>query len=199
MGAGFDFDAARRWARFDPKRTLARRDDDRLPFVDPSRIGGQGLLLDACVYIDQMQDRSPPVLDDLIAHRQVNHSTVAIQELMHTVGVLNPADARTARVIAEIGKQIRAMPPHRVFAPDIEVLGRGALLSGILCRLQGCEKDGRLRALHDCVLFLQAQKLGLAALTANVGDYDILLQLVPTGRALFYRRKVGSRPARGTL
>ena len=187
--AEFDFDAARRWARFDPQRTLARRGDDKLPFVDASQIGGQGLLLDTCVYIDQMQNRSPHVLDDLIAQRQVNHSTVAIQELMHTVGVLDPSDARTATVIDVIGKQIRAMPPHRIFAPDTEVLGRAALLSGILCRLQGYEKDGKLRALQDCVLFLQAQKLGLVVLTANVGDHDILLQLIPTGRALFYRSK----------
>ena len=136
-----------------------------------------------------MQDRSPQILDDLIEQRQINHSTVAIQEMMHTVGVLNPSDPRTASVIDVIGKQIRAMPPHRIFAPDIEVLGRAALLSGILCRLQGYEKDGKLRALQDCVLFLQAQRLGLVVLTANVGDYDILLQLVPTGRALFYRSK----------
>ena len=136
-----------------------------------------------------MQNRSPQVLDDLIAQRQVNHSTVAIQELMHTVGVLDPSDARTAGVVAEIGKLIKAMPPHRVFAPDVEVLGRAALLSGILCRLQRYERDGRLRALQDCVLFLQAQKLGLVVLTANVGDYDILLQLIPAGRALFYRQR----------
>lgn len=136
-----------------------------------------------------MQGRSPKILDDLITQRQVNHSTVAIQELMHTVGVLDPSDARTATVIEVIGKQIRAMPPHRIFAPDTEVLGRAALLSGILCRLQGSEKDGKLRALQDCVLFPQAQRLGLVVLTANVGDYDILLQLIPTARALFYRSK----------
>lgn len=187
--AAFDFDAARRWARFDPQKTLARRGDEELPFVDASRIGGQGLLLDTCVYIDQMQDRSPLVLDDMIAQRQVNHSTVAIQELMHTVGALTPSDARTASVIGEIGKQIKAMPPHRIFAPDVEILGRGALLSGILCRLQGYERDSKLRALQDCVLFLQAHKLGLVVLTANVSDYDILLQLIPAGRALFYRKK----------
>jgi predicted nucleic acid-binding protein len=187
--AEFDFDAARRWARFDPQRTLTRRSDNELPLVNPDSIGGQGLLLDTCVYIDQMQDRSPQILDDLIAQRQVNHSTVAIQELMHTVGVLNPSDARTVTVIDLIGKQIRAMPSYRIFAPDIEVLGRAALLSGILCRLQGYEKDGKLRALQDCVLFLQAQKLGLVVLTANVGDYDILLQLIPAGRVLFYRSK----------
>ena len=185
----FDFDAARRWGRFDPQRTLARRGIDELPFVDASLIGGQGLLLDTCVYIDQMQDRSPRVLDDLISQRQVNHSTVAIQELMHTIGALNPLDARTATVIDEIGKQIKAMPPHRIFAPDVDILGRAALLSGILCRLQGYEKDGKLRALQGCVLFLQAQKLGLVVLTANVSDFDILLQLIPTARTLFYRRK----------
>jgi len=185
----FDFDAARRWARFDPQRTLTRRSDNELPFVNAGSIGGQGLLLDTCVYIDQMQDRSPRILDDLIAQRQVNHSTVAIQELMHTVGVLNPSDARTATVIEVIGKQIRAMPPHRIFPPDNEILGRAALLSGILCRLQGYGKDGKLRALQDCVLFLQAQKLGLVVLTANIGDYDVLLQLIPAGRVLLYRSK----------
>jgi hypothetical protein len=105
------------------------------------------------------------------------------------VGTLNPSDARTEGAIAEIGALIKAMPPHRIFAPDIDVLGRAALLSGILCRLQGYEKDGRLRALQDCVLFLQAQKLGLVVLTANVGDYDIMLQLVPQSRAVFYRQR----------
>ena len=45
-------------------------------------------------------------------------------------------------------------------------------------------KDGKLRAFRDCVLFLQAQKLGLVVLTANVSDYDILLQLIPTERAV---------------
>jgi predicted nucleic acid-binding protein len=186
--AEFDFEAACRWARSGPKRTLARRRDGDLPFVAADRIGGQGLLLDTCVYIDQMQGRSPALLEALIAQRQVNHSTVAIQELMHTVGVLSPVDKRTARVTAEIGKQIKAMPSHRIFTPDIEVLGRAALLSGILCRLQGYGNDLKLRALWDSVLFLQARKLGLVVLTTNIADYDILLQLVPAGRALFYRR-----------
>lgn len=187
--AAFDFDAAQRWARFDPNRTLARRSDEELPFLDTDRLAGQELLLDTCVYIDQMQDRSPPALDELIAYRQVNHSTVALQELMHAVGALNPSDKRTAAAVKAIGNQIKAMPPHRIFLPDTEILGRAALLSGILSRNQGYTAENRLRALHDCVLFLQAQKLGLVLLTANIGDFDILLQLIPTGRVLFYRRK----------
>jgi hypothetical protein len=186
----FDFDAAVRWARFDPpQRTLARRPDAELPFVGEDRIGGQALLLDTSVYIDQLQDRSPDLLDVLIATRQTSHSTVAIQELMHTVGVLDPKDPRSAAVIGTIRSLILSMPPHRIFAPDVDVLGRAALLSGILCRLQGYAADRKLRALQDCVLFLQAGKLGFTVLTANIGDFDVLLQLQPAGRALFYRRK----------
>lgn len=42
--------------------------------------------------------------------------------------------------------------------------------------------------MQDCTLFLQAHKLGLTVLTANVADFDILLQLIPSARVLFYRR-----------
>ncbi len=160
-----------------------------MSFIAEDQLAGQELLLDTCVYIDQMQNRSPAILDELIRRRQINHSTIAIQELMHSVGVLRPDDPRTPGVINEIRKQIQAMPAHRINTPDSDVLGRAALLSGVLCRLQGYAVDRKLRALNDCVLFLQALKLGFVVLTANVADYDILLQLVPDGRALFYRQE----------
>ncbi|MBZ9789973.1 DNA-binding protein [Rhizobium sp. 3T7] len=123
---------------------------------------------------------------DLLDLRHVNHSTVAIQELMHTIGVLDPGHPRTKAAIGQI-KTIATMPEHRIFAPDADVLGRGAMLSGILCRIQGYQQDAHLRALYDCVLFLQAQKLGLTVLTANVNDFDYLLQFMPTSRVLLYR------------
>lgn len=185
--AGFDFEAAVRWARFAPRATLARRRDADLPFLDAAQVAGSALLLDTCVYIDRLQGRAPAAVVRAIATRPVNHATVAIQELMHTVGVLNPDDPRTAAAVSAIGRQIDAMRPHRIFAPDPDVLGRAALLSGILCRLQGYAAEGRLRALQDCVLFLLAQKLGLAVLTRNIADFDGLLQLIPAGRVLLYR------------
>jgi predicted nucleic acid-binding protein len=187
--AGFDFDVAVRWARFDPRRTLARRTDEELPFVNQEHIAGQALLLDTCVYIDKLQARTPDIVDRLIATRQVKHSSVAIQELMHAVGVLDPDDRRTPGAVTEIRGLIHSMPPHRIVAPDVDVLGRAALLSGIVCRLQGYAADHKLRALHDCMLLLHAQKLGLTLLTANVTDFDILLQLLPSARILFYRRE----------
>ncbi len=186
--AGFDVAAARRWAaRLDPRGTLARRRDAALPIAGEDDVAGQGLLLDTCVYIDQMQGRAPRLVERMVDTRQVNHSTVAIQELMHTVGVLDPADRRTPAVVDAICAQIEAMPEHRVVAPDAEVLGRAALLAGMLARLQGYARDARLKALQDCVLFLQAEKLGFVVFTANIAEFDLLMQLTQTGRVLFYR------------
>ena len=118
------------------------------------------MLLDTCVYIDQLQGRSPAVVDGVVTARQVNHSTVALQELLHTVGVLDPKDRGTATAIAAIRALVRSMARHRVVVPDSDILGRAALLA-VLCRLQGYGADRRLRALGDCVVFLQAQKIGL--------------------------------------
>ncbi|TCU14742.1 hypothetical protein [Rhizobium sullae] len=73
---------------------------------------------------------------------------------MHTVGVLDPEHPGTRTAVRQIRTMIREMPAHRIFAPDADILGRAALLSGMLCRLQGYQRDARLRALHDCVLFL---------------------------------------------
>ena len=185
--AEFDIDAAIRWARFDPQATLARRSDQELPFVRNDRIVGPALFLDTCVYIDQVQGRAPEILERLIQTRQINHAIGAIQELVHSVGVLDPRDARTASVVAIISGLVRAMRPHRIFTPEPDVLGRAALLAGILCRLQGYATANRLRALQDCTLFLQAQKLGLTILTRNIIDFDVLLQLMPKAQILFYR------------
>lgn len=129
----------------------------------------------------------PDVVAELLNVRLGNHSTVAIQELMHAAGALDPRHPGTKDALRQIGITIDNMSRSRIFTPDADVLARAALVSGMLCRLQGYQKDARLRALQDCVLFLQAQKLGFTVLTANVSDFDYLLQLIPAGRVLFYR------------
>jgi hypothetical protein len=69
--AGFDVEAARRWAtRQDPRRTLARRSDETLPFASDDELAGQALLLDTCVYIDQMQGRAPKLVEQLVDTRR---------------------------------------------------------------------------------------------------------------------------------
>jgi hypothetical protein len=138
--------------------------------------------------IDGLQGRIPEAVADVLDLRLINHSTVAIQELMHTIGVLDPEHRGTKTAIRQISDTINGMHPHRVFAPGPDILGKAALLSGILCRLQGYRNDSRFRALQDWVLFRQAQKLGFSILKANAADFDYLLQLIPAGRVIFYRQ-----------
>lgn len=184
----FDIEKALRWARFDPRKPLSRRPDAELPFIEEPISIGPPLLLDTGAYIHQMQGRTPAIVDSLIDASVVNHSTVTIQELMHTIGVLDPSHSETGKVISAIETLVGGMPEHRVFTPDADILGRAAILSGMLCRLQGYAKDNRHKALQDCILYLQALKLGLTLLTANVVEFDYLLQLIPSGRVLFYRK-----------
>ncbi len=181
----FDFRSAARLAR--PTTTLSRRADADLPFLTEADLAGPGVLLDTCVYIDQLQGRLHARVERLIETRHAHHPSVAIQELMHTVGVLDPAHSGTAAIVGAIGTLIESMPAHRIRVPDVDTLGRAAVLSGVLCRLHGYQNDQRRKALQDCVLFLQAIKDGLTVVTKNIKDFDYLLQLIPEGRALMYR------------
>ena len=192
---GFSFEAAERVRRHDPRRTLGRRPDKLLPFLGEDISAGGGLLLDTCCYIDQMKAAAPEVVERLLDIRIVNHSMVAVQELMVAVGALHPDDPRSQGVIASIECIVRAMPSHRLFEPDSDVLGRAAVYAGIIGRTQGSARDDRMKALHDCVLFLQAEKLGLTLLTANAAEFDVLLQMRPSGRVLLYRPVLARRTA----
>ncbi len=189
----FDFDAAERVLRQDPRRTLARRPDEALVYLGDEAVAGGGIMPDTCVYIDQMKGRAPNVVERLIDIRIVNHSMVAIQELMFAVGALRQDDPRSHPAKLAIKQIVDAMPTHRQFVPDADVMGRAAVYAGILSRTQGYAKDDRMKALHDCMLFLQAEKLGLTLLTANAAEFDALLQITPTANVLFYRPITASR------
>ncbi len=76
---------------------------------------------------------------------------------------------------------------HRLFTPDADILGRAALLAGMLCGVRGHAGDARLKAPRDCTLFMQAQKLGLTILTANLAEFDVFPQPIPADRVRFYR------------
>lgn len=184
--AAFDFDATLRWARPDRWKKLSHRGASDLPYLDGPAQPGPALLLDTCVYIDQMQGRAPKALTELVELRTTNHSSVAIIELLHPVGRLDPTHPGTKNAVRRIRDAIRAMRSHRIFEPDTNVMARAAILAGILSRIRNYAAGDRMRALLDCILFLQAQKHGFTLVTRNVGDFDLLLQMLPAGRALFY-------------
>ena len=164
---------------------LSARANAELPLLETAEPGGP-ILLDTGVYIHQLKSQAPRTLEKLISLRITNHSSVAIQELLHTVGRLDPGDPRTKDNVAGIMKLVEGVPMHRLLRPDLDVLADAAVYAGILCRLRGYQKDNRKKALSDSTLFLQARKLGLTLVTANVEEFDLLQQMQPEGRVLFY-------------
>ena len=77
----FDVDTAIRSLRGFPTKAPVRRTDDLLPFVTEGEVGGQGLLIDTCVYIDRLQGKAPALVKQIMDVRHNNHSAICIQEL----------------------------------------------------------------------------------------------------------------------
>lgn len=185
------FDLGATLRRLKPeKRTapLTRRSDEELPFVGRQVIAGPGLLLDTSVYIDVLQGRAPPEVKDLILARELNHSSIALAELVHLFGRLDPSHRGTKSILASIAAVIAEIRPHRLTAPSIQAVVEAGIVTGMIARLTGLPKTERQPMLNDAMLFMQAMENGFTLLSGNVSDMDLLDQLVPSGRILLYRR-----------
>jgi hypothetical protein len=185
------FDLAATLRRLKPQRrigSLQRRADADLTFVEAPATAGLPLLLDTTVYIDMLQRRLPSEVKDLLGGRQINHSAVAVAELSHPLGRLDPAHPKTAGTVSAVRAAIAAIPDHRLRAPSVQAMIEAGILTGLIARLQGLPKTNRQPLLNDAMLFLQALEGACCLLSRNVSDLDLLQQLAPAGRVLFYRQ-----------
>jgi hypothetical protein len=177
--------------KFKPGRRTAgimRRADKILPFVSDHPVSGPGLLLDTCVYIDILQDRIPAAAARLLATRLSNHSGIALAELTHLFGRLDPRDARTEGILGKIQAAISGISPHRLTAPSLQAMGDAGILAGLAARLAGIETGREQALLNDALIYLQAVEQGQTVLTRNIREFDWFDQLFPSGRVLFYRQ-----------
>lgn len=183
---GFDRRASIR--RIKPQRRaapLVRRKGADLPLVSGTHPVGRELLLDTCVYIDVLQGKTPRAVDRLLQTRIVNHSTIALAELTHLIGALDPTHAGTTNVLKILGATIDDIPPHRLTAPSTRAFGEAGMLAGLTARLTGQPRDMGL--LNDAALFLQAAEMGCDLLTGNLRDFDWFDQLLPGSGLLLYQ------------
>ncbi len=184
------FDLDRVLRRIKPQKhqsALVRRPPEALPLVEAQLRPGPELLLDTTVYIDTLQNRSPPNVDELLKQRVCNHSTVCVAELTHAFGRLNPEHPGTETALRSLRCVIQAMPGHRLHEPSANAWGTAGILAGLAFRLGGYQRGQERRLLNDALVFLHAYENGFTVLSANIGDLDILNQLVPDSRILLYR------------
>ncbi len=191
-----NFDLRRSLRRIKPEQRttgLRRRPDDALPFASDNASAGSELLLDTCVYIDAIQNRIPPEVANLFAVRRLNHSGVALAELTHLLGRLDPKDGRTQRAYNEISGVISDIRMDRLRAPSRQTFGEAGILAGLAARLAGVESMQRQALLNDAMFYLQASERGHTLLTRNIREFDWFDQLLPIGRVLFYRQPISGR------
>jgi hypothetical protein len=172
-----------RWAR-----TLRYQARAELPCDVSAVPPDRPLLLDATVYVDQLKGELPAELVVLIASRPILHGAPALAELSLTIGMLDPSDPRTRTTLAPILDTLARIPLQRVVAPADDVWLEGALIAGILARIQGIPKEARRKFLNDALMFLMAAAVGAVFLTRNSRDVDLLLQMKPDVGVLLYDR-----------
>jgi predicted nucleic acid-binding protein len=185
------FDLRRSLRRIKPHRyihPLPRRPREELPFVRGAPEPGRELLLDTCVYIDVLQGNTPAEVDALLGLRTSNHLAVCVAELTHGFGRLNPRHPGTDTVSRTIARTVAAIPPHRLETATAEVVIEAGILAGLVFRLCGLQPGREVAALNDAIVYLHAMTNGLTVLTRNVWDFDVMNQMLPDGRILFYER-----------
>ena len=177
--------------RLKPERhreRLTQRDRRDLPFLAQVAPAYPKLLLDTTVYIDALQGRLEEQAEIALRAGSLWHCTVTEAELAALSGLLDPLVPGTQEAVKQVAASIEQRPAHRILNPDRDVWREAGVLAGLLARLQGYGRRERRKALNDALIFLTAAKNGCAVLTRNLADFDLLMQLDPRGRAIFYQR-----------
>jgi hypothetical protein len=123
-----------------------------------------------------------------MAMRVCNHSAVCLAELTNAFGRLAPSHPQTSATLDSITRTISGMRPHRIHEPSQSAWGTAGILAGLAFRLGAYQAGQERKLLNDALVFVQGLENGQTVLTGNIGDFDILNQLVPDGRMLYYRR-----------
>jgi predicted nucleic acid-binding protein len=168
-------------------KALSQRPDHELMFIEDLPEAGEALILDTCVYIDQLKARLPVNVDVRIRTRKTWHSSLALSELTFLFGRLDPADARTKDVLSSISDLLGAIPDSRVLEPSTEAMLRGSVWAGTMARLMQLDEGQRKKMFLDALMAAQATEENLLFVTRNVKDFDRLSQMDPRMKVAFYR------------
>lgn len=151
-----------------------------------SDVPGERIMLDTCVFIDQLQGKLPEAIEERVTARTIMHSPVVIGELSFLIGRLDPKHPGTGDAITAIRDLLAAVPEHQIFNLTPDDVARGNILAGCMARLLGHDRESRRKVQSDAVLAAQAARLGCLLVTRNLGDFDHLAQLEPRLRVAFY-------------
>jgi predicted nucleic acid-binding protein len=154
--------------------------------ADLTGSGRPVLVSDTNVYIMDAAGVLPDAAAALISRALLFHCAVCLAEL--AVGVANadpdlPGWAAQRDHYAEL---FDGIPSHRVLTPDAQTWTEAGIVAGTLARSQGYQRHQRKECLNDAAVYLTAAKAGLAVLTADAADFDLIQQVAPEGRFVWF-------------
>jgi predicted nucleic acid-binding protein len=183
-----DFPASLRRVR--PKKQRAQL-SPRTPAASPAvaDLAGEGraaILLDTNVYIRSAAGTLPAVTATLVERGLLFHCSVCVSELATGVANADPSHPRWTRLRDHYKALISTFPPTRLLTPDPQIWAEAGLIAGTLARTQNFQAHQRKECLNDALIFLTAAKAGLPVLTANRDEFDLIQQLAPHGRFVYF-------------
>lgn len=183
-----DLRALLRKRKPDRRRTQlqARSREALVHWADLSGAAPAVLLLDTTVYIHRAAGRLPEGLRDFVDRSLLFHCSVCLGELAVGVANADPARPSWPELRDHYAELFEAVPASRLLTPDASTWAEAGLLAGTLARTQGLQRHQRKELLNDALILLTATRAGLAVLTANRDEFDLLQQLAPDGRFVHY-------------
>jgi len=144
------------------------------------------IVLDTNVYIHEAAGTLPPAGQRFIDHGLLFHCSVCLAEL--TLGVANAPPSRPdwTRLRDHYVNLAAAIPGNRLLTPDAATCAEAGLVAGTLARTQNYQRHQWKECLNDTRILLTAAKVGLPVLTANRDEFDLIRQLAPQGRFIYF-------------
>ena len=153
---------------------------------DLSASGRVVLVPDTNVYINDAAGRLPAEVEALLDRALLFHCSVCVAELATGVANGDPAHPRWKATRDHYAELAAAIPPSRLLAPDADIWADAGVIAGTLARTQAFQPYQRKECLNDALILLTAAKAGLAVLTANRDEFDLIQQIAPEVRFVHY-------------
>jgi len=157
------------------------------------------LLLDTNVFINALTARGPAILSTLL--EEVPRTFVAattLAELSWMQGRLYPSHPNTTRVLAEQAMLLARIEPEKVLVPTETDWRAAGELAGQVARARAGSGGpaviavDRFELIGDALTAIVAVRVGCTIITED-RDFDLLAQLNPRLRVIFYRRTAAAR------
>jgi predicted nucleic acid-binding protein len=165
---------------------MARRRSD-LNSVEDFTPSGRALLMpDTNVYIRAAAGTLPGLVQDLVERAMLFHCSVCLAELAIGVANANPSLPSWSVLRDHYIELFDSIPSARLLNPDADVWTDAGVVAGALARTQGFHRQQRKECLNDALIYLTAANAGLAVLTTDHNQFDLIQQLAPKGQFVYF-------------